>query len=291
MSVALITGCSSGIGLHSALAFARQGVTVYASMRDTGRADELLRAARAENLSLHTLTLDVGDQASVSAAVENVEERHGAVDILVNNAGVNHTGPVETVPLELAQEVMDTNFWGALRTVRAVLPGMRDRGSGVVVNVGSMVGRLPGTPYGAFYAASKHAMSVLTETLAFETAAFGIRVACVEPDYTRTEIFTKRWQEKIDPHVPYAKDQEWNERFLRAACQDDLLGSPADIADVVVRAALDPLTPLHVLAGEKAEGTVAAARKCETFEEWRQTCLAMMESVAGPRPDPRQPTA
>ncbi|MGW3466135.1 SDR family NAD(P)-dependent oxidoreductase, partial [Streptomyces olivaceoviridis] len=155
----------------------------------------------------------------------------------------------------------------------------------------SMVGRLPGTPYGGFYAASKHAMSVLTETLAFETAPLGIRFVCVEPDYTRTEIFTKHWQEKIDPHGPYATDQEWSERFLRAVCQDDLLGSPVDIADVVVRAALDPLTPVHVLAGESSERNVAAARKCETFEDWRQTVLALMESAAGPRPDPRQSAA
>ncbi|CAM5287619.1 MULTISPECIES: SDR family oxidoreductase [Streptomyces] len=291
MSVALITGCSSGIGLHTALAFARQGVTVYASMRDTGRADELRSAARAENLSLHTLALDVSDQASVSAAVETVEKHHGAVDVLVNNAGVFQTGPVETVPMELAQEVMDTNFWGLLRTVRAVLPGMRDRGSGVVVNVGSMAGRLPGTPYGGFYAASKHAMSVLTESLAFETAPLGIRVVCVEPGYTRTEIINKHWQETIDPHSPYATDQEWNERFLRAVCQDDLLTSPADVADVVVRAALDPLSPVHVLAGESSERNVAIGRKCETFEDWRQTALTVMESVAGPRPLPRERAA
>ncbi|AEY85580.1 short-chain dehydrogenase [Streptomyces hygroscopicus subsp. jinggangensis 5008] len=264
-------------------------MTVYASMRDTGKADELRRAAQAENLSLHTLALDVRDQASVTAAVETIEKRHGAVDILVNNAGVFRTGPVETVPMELAQEMMDTNYWGLLRTVRAVLPAMRDRGSGVVVNVGSMVGRFPGTPYGGLYAATKHAMSVLTESLAFETAPLGIRVVCVEPGYTRTEIITKHWQEEIDPHSPYATDQEWNERFLRVVCQDDLLTSPADVADVVVRAAFDPLTPVHVLADESSEYNVAIARKCETFEEWRQAALAVMESAAGPRPIPRQP--
>ena len=95
------------------------------------------------------LVLDVDDDASVAAAVGELGNRHGAIDVLVNNAGVDHTGPVETTDLDLAREVMETNFWGPVRTIRAALPAMREKGGGVIVNVSSVVSQLPGTPYGA----------------------------------------------------------------------------------------------------------------------------------------------
>ena len=185
MSVVLITGCSSGIGLETAVAFARRGDTTYATMRDPDRATRLLARAASEGATLEVLGLDVTDDASVRAAVRTVEERHGAIDVLVNNAGIDASGPVETTPIGRARAVLETNLWGPVRTARAALPAMRGRGAGVIVNVTSMAARLPGTLYNGFYAASKHALGALSESLAWELSPFGVRVVCVEPASSR----------------------------------------------------------------------------------------------------------
>src|SRR5262245_272190 len=109
--IVLVTGCSSGIGLETALAFARRGDTTYASMRNLDRGTRLLERARAAGLPLELLALDVTDEASVRSAVRTVEERHGSVDVLVNNAGIDASGPVETLPVERARAVVETNLW------------------------------------------------------------------------------------------------------------------------------------------------------------------------------------
>ena len=142
MGVVLITGCSSGFGLETALAFARKGETTYASMRNLARADRLVERARAEGLTVELLTLDVDDDASVATAVSEVEDRHGRIDVLVNNAGVDHTGAVETIDMDRARAVLETNYWGPVRTIRAVLPGMRARRAGVIINVSSASGSM-----------------------------------------------------------------------------------------------------------------------------------------------------
>ena len=121
MSVVLITGCSTGIGLETALAFARRGDTTYASMRNPARATRLLERAQADGLAVEVITLDVCDDASVAGAITQVEAEHGAIDVLVNNAGVGHDGPVETIEIDDARSVLETNFWGAVRTTRAAL--------------------------------------------------------------------------------------------------------------------------------------------------------------------------
>src|SRR6476620_4436205 len=119
MSVVLVTGCSTGIGQETALAFARRGDTTYATMRNPAKADRLLERAKADGLTVEVIPLDVCDDASVTAAIARVEAEHGAIDVLVNNAGVGHDGPVETIEIDAARAVMETNFWGAVRTMRA----------------------------------------------------------------------------------------------------------------------------------------------------------------------------
>ena len=189
MAVVLITGCSTGIGLEAALAFARRGDTTYGSMRNLAKADVLRARAEAEGLDVEVVQLDVTDSDSVTTTIGAIDERHGAIDVLVNNAGIGSSGPIETIDLDKAIVVYDTNVWGAVRTVRAALPSMRAKGSCVIINVTSVAGRVPGTPYGGFYASSKHALGTLSEALAWEVNPFGIRVACVEPGFFNTEIF------------------------------------------------------------------------------------------------------
>jgi NAD(P)-dependent dehydrogenase (short-subunit alcohol dehydrogenase family) len=282
MSVVLITGCSSGIGLETAIAFARRGDTTYASMRDPDRATRLLARAASEGATLEVLGLDVTDDASVRAAVRTVEERHGAIDVLVNNAGIDASGPVETTPIDRARAVLETNLWGAVRTARAALPAMRARGAGMIVNVTSMVARLPGSLYNGFYAASKHALGALSESLAWELSPFGIRVVCVEPGFFATEIFSTSTAGTADASSPYDADHAWFKQFFVATGQSG--GDPAVVAEAVVRAAHDPTTALHTLVGDDAAAYLDVAARAGSYEGWVAAASEIIESVAGPRP-------
>src|SRR3954471_21773579 len=163
MSVVLITGCNSGFGLHASLSFARQGHDVFAAVRNLDRAEPLRAAAAAEELELHVVRLDVRDGDSVDAAVAEVIEREGRIDVCVNNAGIEVRGPIEECNDDEMLVQFDTNVFGLLRVVRAVLPTMRAQGSGVIVNVGSLAG-LVALPYGGVYFGPKHAIRNHTQT-------------------------------------------------------------------------------------------------------------------------------
>jgi len=169
----LVTGCSSGIGRASASELARRGHEVVATARRPETLRDLPVAER--------LALDVDVDASVAEAVRQA----GPVDALVNNAGWSTRGPVEKVPLADVRRMFETNFFGAVRMIQALVPGMRERGRGVVVNVSSLAGRV-GAPLGGFYCASKYAIEGLSEALKYEVGHFGIRVVLIEPGYVET---------------------------------------------------------------------------------------------------------
>lgn len=172
--VALVTGCSSGIGLALAEALVDSDWCVYAGARDA----EAL--ARLDSLGAHPLRLDVCDGAECEMAVARVLDEEGTVSALVNNAGYGLHGAVECTDLEAARRQLETNFLGAVRLSQLVLPSMRARRSGTILNMSSMGGRL-GFPGGAFYHASKHALEAFSDVLRFEVAGFGVRVVVVEP--------------------------------------------------------------------------------------------------------------
>jgi len=142
MSVVLVTGSSTGIGLATALHFGRLGGGVYAGVRNIATASELTQAIAAEKLPIHPITLDVDDQTAVTRAVGEILSREGRIDVLVNNAGIGGGGPVEDVPIDWVKSLFETNYLGAIRMIQAVLPGMRERRSGAIVNVSSIAGRL-----------------------------------------------------------------------------------------------------------------------------------------------------
>lgn len=175
----LVTGCSSGIGWATAERLARGGCTVYASAR---RLDSI---AGLEPAGCKLLQLDVTDDDSMRAAVKEIERAEGAVGVLVNNAGFSQSGAVESVPLDVARRQFETNVFGLARLTQLVLPGMRGAGSGRIVNVGSMGGRLT-FPGGGWYHASKHALEALTDALRFELGGFGIDVVLIQPGLIRT---------------------------------------------------------------------------------------------------------
>ena len=186
MASVLITGTSSGIGMATALAFGRAGHRVSATMRDLTRGSELRRIVEQEKLPVALSALDVDSDASVQEAVGRIA-RTGPIDVLVNNAGVAPTGSVEEAPLSLFRSTMETNYFGVIRCVQAVLPAMRERRSGCIINISSIAGRIALAPM-APYNATKFALEGLSESLAQEVKPFNIRVALVQPGIIDTSM-------------------------------------------------------------------------------------------------------
>jgi NAD(P)-dependent dehydrogenase (short-subunit alcohol dehydrogenase family) len=196
--VAVVTGANSGIGRAIAVHLAAKGLTVYGTVRSADKAAKLEAMAADAGTSVRLVELDVADAASVDAGFAAVHDEAGRVDVLVNNAGVGGNGVVEEVPIERYAEVFDVNVLGALRCLKAVLPGMRRRRSGAIVNITSVAGRIAAIAQ-APYVASKWAFEGVSEELAHELAPFGIRVAIVEPGVTKSAIFAKNTDFGRDP--------------------------------------------------------------------------------------------
>ena len=175
----LVTGVTSGIGREIAQLLAERGARVFGTARDPKSAQPIH--------GVEILRMDVTDDASVSAAVQSIEQKAGPIQLLVNNAGYSATGALEETSIEEAKEQFETNFFGVLRVTNAVLPKMRQGGFGRIVNISSVVGFLP-APYWGMYAASKHALEGYTETLDHEVRRFGVRAILIEPAYTKTKI-------------------------------------------------------------------------------------------------------
>ena len=276
MSVVLITGCSSGIGLHTAMSFAKQGDTVIASMRNPAKATALKVAAAAAGVDVEVIALDVTDDASASAAVNDVLARHGHIDVLVNNAGVGLSGAVEDFPMEKARVAIETNFWGPVRMSRLVLPSMRAKGSGVITNVSSITARLPSFPGYGFYAAGKYAVNAMSESLSAEVAPFGIRVLCIEPGYFVTELVATvdGLLAEVEDSSPYAELSRFMLNFSKTALQTG--GNPVDVGTAIVAAVSDPQSPLHVTVGVDTEVFLDVWKNTGTFESFSGAMTEMM---------------
>jgi NAD(P)-dependent dehydrogenase (short-subunit alcohol dehydrogenase family) len=190
MSTILITGCSTGIGFATADVLARSGHTVYATMRNPERSPELSQLAEQNNLPIIVLPMDVDSDESVKTTISRVIAMAGKIDVLVNNAGIYRMGPVEELPLSAFQEIMETNYFGTVRCIQAVLPSMRENHAGCIINISSVAGII----YSGFqgtYTASKAAVEAFSESLAAEVQPHGIRVVLVEPGVIDTPILDK----------------------------------------------------------------------------------------------------
>ncbi len=267
MAVVLITGCSTGIGFESALQFGRSGNRVYATMRNLAKAGPLKEAAASEKLDVRITQLDVDSQASIDRAVREVLAAEGQIDVLVNNAGITGVGAVEETSDAELHAVMETNFFGPLRVVRAVLPGMRERGSGTIVNVTSVAGRIV-APIAGQYHSSKWALECSTETLAIEVKQFGIRVALVEPGFFITPILDKAaaaWGDfENSPYVDL--DRRMRDLYAQAAAGG---GHPSVVAKVIEDAVTTDTPKLRYLVGADAAPFVEGRRRL-TDEEYQQ---------------------
>ena len=248
-SIALVTGASSGIGEATAQRLATAGYKVYGTSR---------RVARADERPFAMLSLDVTSDRSVEEAVDELIRREGRIDLLVNNAGFGVApGGAEESSVQQAQAIFDTNFFVIVRMTRAIVPHMRQQGNGRIINIGSVLGFLP-MPYGALYAATKHAVAGYSESLDHELRTRGIRVSVIEPAYTKTQFDANFLQ-------PDSKLAEYRE--IRAALDKTLKGvmATADAPDVVADVVLEAASAAHPKLRYSAGGLATRLRLLRRF--------------------------
>lgn len=263
MTVAFITGANSGIGRGAAIDLAGRGWEVYGSLRDPAKGDKLAALADAAGVEVHPVVCDVTDTASVQRAVAEVAERSGGIDVLVNNAGVGGNAVAEECPIELYASVMDVNLHGAVRCIQAVLPQMRQRRNGTIVNISSVAGRIAAIGQSP-YVTSKWAVEGLSEGLAQEVAPFGIRVVIVEPGVVRSAIFAKN-VDAPDSTGAYTTAYRRMLRFYAAGLRQP--GQPSDVADVIHEAVTTDTPRLRWTCGWGG-AELAGTRAAVSDEDW-----------------------
>ena len=246
-TISVVTGANSGIGRATAIHLATQGHTVYGTVRSLDKAAKLEAMAAAAGATVNLVELDVADDESVRNGFADILERtDGVVDVLVNNAGVGGNATAEEASPELHMQVMNVNLCGGIRCAQQVLPGMRERGRGAVVNITSVVGRIAALAQSP-YVTSKWAFEGWSEQLAQELAPFGVRVAIVEPGITKSAIFAKN----IDmPNLTGAYDAHYRRMFQMYAAGMAKATDPFEVAAVVSVAS--------VLTGPVSLGAVVA---------------------------------
>ena len=252
----LVTGSTSGFGRLTVETLARQGYRVFAGMRaaagkNAPAAEELRALAQREQLALHLVEIDVTDDASVEQAIKAIIGATDRLDVVVNNAGVSYSGPLEAFTLEQVQQQFATNVFSVLRVNRAVLPQMRKQGSGLLLQIGSITGRLA-FPFLGLYGATKFALEGLTESYRYELAPFGIDAAILEPGTYPTTISAKR-QVAADAER-LALYQAAMNAFTAPFYAENRSATPPDpqeVADAVARVIAQP-------AGERPLRTIVA---------------------------------
>lgn len=257
MRSALITGCSSGFGLLAAVEFAKKGFHTFATMRDPTRREALDRAAKAAGVDVEVLQLDVTDRASVDKAVAQALA-HGPLDVVVNNAGYGIGGFFEDFEIDEIREQFATNFFGVLEVCHAVVPHMRERRSGTIINVSSLAGRM-GQPAVTPYVSSKWALEGFSESLRLELLPYGVYVTLVEPGSFHTEIFeaNKRVAGRArNPESVYFASATRMEALVDGTRK----GNPRRVARLIVRVAAKRRPRQRYLVGVDAHVLVLLRR-------------------------------
>ncbi len=264
--VALVTGSSSGVGLETALALARDGYHTFASMRDIGKAGELEHAAKKENLSIDVIELDVDKEESIVSAIKKVVADGGRLDVLVNNAGYGQFGCVEDVSVDDFRKQFETNFFSIVRIIQEVAPIMRNQKSGIIVNISSVVGRM-GLPVSPAYISTKFALEGLSECLRYELGQFGIKTTLIEPGVIKTNFFSsmKVPESKIDP-----KYKTLTDNILAGLKMMVEMGTaPSQVADVIIKAIHDDeILPRYIVGTDAA--MFMEAKKMKTDLEFEK---------------------
>ncbi len=264
MKNAVVTGTSTGIGLTTSLYLARHGYRVFAGMRNLAKAEALVSASKAESLPVEVIELDICSPESVESAFAEVKAV-GPVDVLVNNAGIGGASPLELTPEAEHKQMFETNYFGAVRCVQQVLPSMRERRAGCIVNVTSAVG-LQATPNQIAYSASKWALECLGEALAHEVFRFGVRVVNVEPGVIMTNIFeNSAEQTRYDKTSPYQPLMRRNGKVFAAGFKRAV--PPEKVAQAILESIETDQYQLRWPVGPDAEGMMAARHKVRA-EDW-----------------------
>ena len=264
--VALVTGSSSGIGLETVLALARDGFHTFASMRDIGKAVELEHSAKKENLSIDVIELDVDKEESIVSAIKKVVTDCGRLDVLVNNAGYGQFGCTEDVSVDDFRKQFETNFFSIVRIIQEVCPIMRKQNSGIIVNISSVVGRM-GLPVSPAYISTKFALEGLSECLRYELGQFGIKTTLIEPGVIKTNFFNsmKVPESKIDP-----KYKTLTDNILAGLKMMVEMGTaPSQVADVIIKAIHDDeILPRYIVGTDAA--MFLEAKKMKTDLEFEK---------------------
>ncbi|HYA72546.1 MAG TPA: oxidoreductase [Roseiarcus sp.] len=267
----LITGCSSGFGREFARAALRHGFRVAVTARDPQQVADIVAARNGE---AKALALDVTDPNQIKSAVAEVERAFGGIDVLVNNAGYGYMAAVEEGEEKGIRAQFETNFFGLAAMIRAVLPGMRARRRGAIVNIAS-VGGLRGSAGGGYYAATKFAVEGLSEALAQEVEPLGIRVLLVEPGPFRTDWGGRSLKQSPNVIADYAETAGKRRREIQGYSGTQP-GDPARAAEAVIKALQSPAPPHHLVLGrlglEIARDQLTAM--LQEFELWKDTSLS-----------------
>lgn len=264
--VALVTGSSSGIGLETALALARDGYHTFASMRDTKKSAELEHAAKKENLTIDVIELDVDKEESIMSAIKKITSDCQRIDVLVNNAGYGQFGCTEDVSINDFRKQFETNFFSIVRIIQEVSPVMRKQNSGIIVNISSVGGRM-GLPGSAAYISSKFALEGLSECLRYELGQFGIKVTLVEPGVIKTNFFDSMIvpESKKDP-----KYKTLTDNILAGLKMMVEMGTaPSQVADIILKAIHDDEVLPRYIVGTDAN-MFMEAKKMKTDIEFEK---------------------
>ncbi|MGH1568441.1 MAG: SDR family oxidoreductase [Nitrosopumilus sp.] len=264
--VALVTGSSSGIGLESALALARDGYHTFASMRNISKAGELENAAKKENLPLKIIELDVDKEESIVSAIKKIIADAGRLDVLVNNAGYGQFGCTEDVSVEEFRKQFETNFFSIVRIIQEVAPIMRNQNSGIIVNISSVAGRM-GLPGSTAYISSKFALEGFGECLRYELGQFGIKTTLIEPGVIKTNFFEsmKIPDSKTDPKYKQLTDHIHSGLKMMV----ELGTPPSQVADVIIKAIHDDeMLPRYIVGTDAA--MFMEAKKTKTDIEFEK---------------------
>ena len=262
MKTAIITGSNRGIGLDTAIAFAKNGYRVYATMRDPDRkGKELSGIIASQDLPITIVALDVNSDASVKTCFESILSAEEQIDVLVNNAGIERRGSVEECSIGVFEDVMNTNYLGPIRCTQQIMPRMRDQGFGCIINVASVAGKISSSPF-APYTASKHALEAVSECLAQEAKPHNIRVAIVEPGIIDTDMANDI--SEVDGETIYPQMKRMAAMFTASLKTPT---SPTLVADKILEVAESDSWKLRHPVGPDAEPFLAW-RGSMTDEEW-----------------------
>ena len=269
-SVAIVTGSSSGNGFETSLLLAKNGFYTYATMRNLDKSAGIKEIARKDSLPIEVLQLDVTDDKSVTDAIDVISNRQGRIDVLVNNAGYEHHGSVEELSMEEIKTQFETNFFGAVRVLKAVLPMMRKQRSGTIVNVSSIGGKI-GVPLNSAYVGSKFALEGFSESMKYELEGFDIKVILIEPGAVNTNFLdnAKQAQTAMNPNSPYAEFSKNLSEGVRESFRASS-SSPKQVAEVILSAIKSEKPNTRYLVGNDAIA-INERRKSisdSEFEQW-----------------------